>query len=99
MNYQLLLLLSLTFNSSYTSIETCRQIQIISYTTKRGKIDPFGLTPLVKDYFQKRGFELGTPLATTDKPDCQLYQCPISHTEDYWKFKRDSVCLTITEQG
>ena len=98
MNYRLLLLLGLCFSGISFLKQNCRQIHVIPYTTKQGKVDPFGLTSLVKNHFQQQGFEILAAPSNTIKPDCQYYQCALSHTENYWKFKRDSVCLTITDQ-
>ena len=53
MDCRLVLLLGLSFSSISFLKQNCRQVHIVPYTTKQGKVDPFGLTNLVRNYFQQ----------------------------------------------
>ncbi len=98
MTYLLLLQLGLFVSGISFTRQNCRQMYIIPYTSKQGQVDPFGVTDLVRNHFQQQGFAiLSAPLSTIE-PACQYYQCRVSHTENYWQFKRDSVYLTISDQ-
>ncbi|MCK8495860.1 hypothetical protein M0L20_28600 [Spirosoma sp. RP8] len=92
-----LLLVMLISSSFVPHPSDCRQIRITPYTTRKGEVDPFNLTQLVKKHFQQQGFRLSSEHQDSTDTNCTYYRCTLSHTENYWKFKRDTVCLTITD--
>ena len=101
MKANLFFVLVLLFISSFTIIDSpCRKIRIIPFQGKNGKVDRFKLMPIVKQRFQKLGFQvIDKDSSLTSLDNCQILECRMVHTENYWEYKKDTVTLIIKDSS